>query len=713
MTITVTCKCNKTFKVKDTSAGRRVKCPVCERSVRVPSPDDEEEEAQTLIYGQADIHEPVAPRPTRPKKAKKPAKPKQAWWRISRVWLIRLGAGGGVCLVVFWWWLFWPTRWAADFEANLKDTGEIVPEYIDAPPAGTIRLPRALSQPPDWLVQEAPFDVRKFWVTVPDGENAAPLYLDALYEFSPEMELCFPLEDRPKRTPPAKSRSEAAAKWKKQWDADPAKAIAAERDTILLQHAVGLQKIADAQQRPRCVFEIGWDNAAQAPLIDGVRAFDRLAQMRCGREIEQDDFDAAFRTIDMTLRFSRDLRYRTSHLLQAVANTIDQSVVDKMLIPILKSPKLTVAQCDDLMKMLLQHESALREIDPFLASMQGAYISKRMLLHDLEHKSGEFAESEYHHAFGIQNATRGGALFSATHGDLRHLLGYWDDEIERLRVTRAWVTSTANAVLSQLKPTEYVECGEILNDWYKSQVSRRFAPHTARTELFKERELFMDPRRWGGSRIEFNRNLIKFPFVVGWKRWWTMNNGSRNQQPLSLNEITASLRMRNDMSASRIPHEKSRTPMLAFYLMDSDWESQLGSNFNHDLVISHDAVGRTRLQAAKALVALRRWYGTHAIPPTDLAAVCHEAGLPDLPQDYVVNAPLQMAHFAANTSVINTSTNAAVTIHAGETLIYSVGRDAVDDKALKMLTRENMWWGYGNGDLMFRLEIPQSAISAK
>ena len=54
------------------------------------------------------------------------------------------------------------------------------------------RLPGAVTKAPDWIGADAPFDVAKFFAALPRDRNAAPLYLDALFEFNSEMAVCFP-----------------------------------------------------------------------------------------------------------------------------------------------------------------------------------------------------------------------------------------------------------------------------------------------------------------------------------------------------------------------------------------------------------------------------------------------------------------------------------------------------------------------------------------
>src|SRR5262249_3097997 len=54
------------------------------------------------------------------------------------------------------------------------------------------RLPGAVTKIPDWIGTDAPFDVARTFPVVPRDRNAAPLYLDALFEFGAEMAVCFP-----------------------------------------------------------------------------------------------------------------------------------------------------------------------------------------------------------------------------------------------------------------------------------------------------------------------------------------------------------------------------------------------------------------------------------------------------------------------------------------------------------------------------------------
>jgi hypothetical protein len=158
-----------------------------------------------------------------------------------------------------------------------------------------------------------------------------------------------------------------------------------------------------------------------------------------------------------------------------------------------------------------------------------------------------------------------------------------------------------------------------------------------------------------------------------------------------------------EAAAAKILDEKS---LRGVVLVAMSFQSQFENNMrNQPTAAGEDVLRATRLSGAQALVALRRWYGTHAEPPTDIAAVCREAGLTTVPTDFYSDAPLRMATFATETPIQH-SLRKDLKVLAGETVIYSVGQDGVDDQARK----GNEFWDFEPGDWLFRLAIPQKAI---
>jgi hypothetical protein len=56
-----------------------------------------------------------------------------------------------------------------------------------------LSYPDAVTEPPEWNDGNPPFDLAEFFQAPPAEENAASLYLDALFDFSPgEMDVLFP-----------------------------------------------------------------------------------------------------------------------------------------------------------------------------------------------------------------------------------------------------------------------------------------------------------------------------------------------------------------------------------------------------------------------------------------------------------------------------------------------------------------------------------------
>jgi hypothetical protein len=171
-----------------------------------------------------------------------------ATWRIGKNLVL---ATGGM-MIVFLWAIVAPAQ-------NAPTRGKAQTAYP--------RLPGAVNKAPAWIGSDAPFDVAKYFEAVPRDRNAAPLYLDALFEFGSDLEACFPegpgrarrsqaASDRSKRytdlTQPAYANSNA--------ELEP-KAV----DEVIKLYDAGYRKLADAQRLPHCVFETGLGPTALLP----------------------------------------------------------------------------------------------------------------------------------------------------------------------------------------------------------------------------------------------------------------------------------------------------------------------------------------------------------------------------------------------------------------------------------------------------------------
>src|SRR5262249_23202808 len=143
------------------------------------------------------------------------------------------------------------------------------------------RLPGAIEKAPEWLKTGEPFDVDAFLRLPPEAENAAPLYLDALLEFSPVVANCFPNgaeTARRKRVATARERRD------QEIAADPNSVPAKQLDAFLAEHELGFRKLAEAQRRPRCAFATGYTFESLLPHAQSARQVVRIVQLRARRD---------------------------------------------------------------------------------------------------------------------------------------------------------------------------------------------------------------------------------------------------------------------------------------------------------------------------------------------------------------------------------------------------------------------------------------------
>ena len=176
----------------------------------------------------------------------------------------------------------------------------------NAPPrAPSPSLPGAVANAPPWLDNPAPFDLAAIFTAPRPEENAAPRYLEALFEFGPEVEVCFP------EGPDRESRKRAVDQrlgrfWPvfQSWNKDPNSVRAANIDALVSEFDTGFRKLDWAQQRPRCVFQTGIGVTARIPHAQVVGHIARVARLKVRRELERDELDACIRDIGRMLRLS-------------------------------------------------------------------------------------------------------------------------------------------------------------------------------------------------------------------------------------------------------------------------------------------------------------------------------------------------------------------------------------------------------------------------
>jgi hypothetical protein len=136
MAIKVACVCGKELSVKDEHAGKRVKCPACQKPLRIPSPkveeeslDDECDTGDEWDTGDEQVEAPVTSRRAKPSSAsgsvsrtrKGQGKGKKSSGS-NRGLLIGLSAGAGVLVVAVLVWVLWPDPGEDNVAANPSRT---------------------------------------------------------------------------------------------------------------------------------------------------------------------------------------------------------------------------------------------------------------------------------------------------------------------------------------------------------------------------------------------------------------------------------------------------------------------------------------------------------------------------------------------------------------------------------------------------------------
>ncbi|MBN2022990.1 MAG: hypothetical protein JW809_09360 [Pirellulales bacterium] len=410
MPIAVACPgCGRKSQAPDAAAGKRAKCPGCGQILTIPRPAPV---AARPSAAMSDLDRLMAADAASvPGAPLGPATKKKKRGSNTRLLVILAGGAGAVLIVLLLVALFWPSGGGSSpSTATTGTTSAPTPTDDPAPPAsdplpaapgtpsaasspavGGARMPAfpdAMTAPPDWLLKDTPFDVAAYFAAPPPEENAAPLYLDALYEFSPDVAPCFSEDEQTRRTPVVAARAERFGNLFAAWQKDPKSVDPAAVDAVLAALDVGFQKLAKAQERKECVFQTGMGLDVEISPFAPARNVARACQMRVARSLAKGNVDPALSEMEIVFRFSRGLGVRGTTLAQLVRIAIDGTLYQLVIPTVLARPEITMAQCDRLGTMLAQQEQAS---DVFLACAQSEYIMARLLLHDLETHREPFA----------------------------------------------------------------------------------------------------------------------------------------------------------------------------------------------------------------------------------------------------------------------------------------------------------------------------------
>lgn len=658
--VTVECpNCQARLRLAPEKIGKRIRCPKCTEPF--------------TAQGDEDDWEDEAPVRTRRTKGKQPGKRGSKPPKPSSQLPLLIGAGAATLVVVVG--LIVYLNSGGKGPAPVVQADPAMPATPStAQPAASPAIntgstgngfPRALASLPDWLIKDAPFDATRFWVTVPADQNAAPLYLDALYEFSPHMETCFPADVRSQRTSIAKTRRDRSQKLQVARSQQPGAQNAAERDAVLSEHATGFQKLIAAQQRPRCVFEFGWDVPSFVPMCDAAREVVRVAEIQIERDLEQGDIKSAIQLIGMVSRLSRDLRIRAPMVLQYVADSLDTLNQQKLLTTVLRSTRLTTADCEQLLKQQQQHVQELKAANPVLTGLQGDYVWRQMLIHDIQNRTGEFADDRYATAFGVTNASRGAAVVAALN-DAQNVF--------EIGLPDKTMPIMVEMLINVMKPADFATNIAWEKEFYRAASAAIDQPFATR-------------RTAGQSMLDTVRRDMRQEIE---KRIPANTSPDQGQE--------AAIASLKDAYANG----PVLLPILAMLFRNRFEFSMTGAG----TLFEQDTTRLTNHNASLVLIALRRWYGVSREAPADASAVCTAAGLSPVPTDEFIGGPLRLVTFSVETPIDDPFDQSRKAL-AGETIVYSVGPDGRDDRALKS-------YGFQPGrsaDLLFALGMSQAAFA--
>lgn len=449
MTISLRCPCGKAFRAKSEDAGRKIKCPACAKVLVIPRP--------RAAGGEIDLGEltqftPATSAPPRfSPSGLRPIPTKPA--KRSRLGpIVALSVGGAVALIALLAILF--IAFFPKGEASVSEAVAGKSASPSLPVAGYPVLPGAVASAPSFLLADAPFDMAKHFESPPPEQNAAPLYLDALFEFSSDVSVCFTEAEQRLRLPVAKRRLERAYSIHTRRDQNESSVSAQELDAALKELAVGFEKLDAAQRRPQCVFETGLGIGALLPHPQAAREVARWTDIKTQRDLERGQWDEAHRNIERLLRLSRDLRRRGPAVSLLVSVAIDGHACEGPIARMLAAPGLSVQHCDRLLAALIQHQQ--QAIDPAAEALRNEYVMMRTVLHEIQHRTGDFDPTFMKEELGTDSI-----------GDVMglHPTG------------RVLSSARADAIVAKMTSNDYAREHAKANHLYRSLVALRDCPY--------------------------------------------------------------------------------------------------------------------------------------------------------------------------------------------------------------------------------------------
>jgi len=441
-------------------------------------------------------------------------------------------------------------------------------------------FPNAAPQQPQWVSANTPFDVVAYFQIPEAKDNAEPIYLDALFEFSSDMSVCFgPLDSElPRlvrfRADEADKRSQRLDHFSELWGRSRSSVDAKSVDAWLAEYEVGFENLTRAQQRSQCVFQVGSDLVALMPHLSAARQVAYIVEWRTRRDVAQGKLDRPIQDVALLLRLSRDVRHRSGELGQLVSVAIDKMVYSEIVAKILRSDSITTGHCSRLLSVLQRHATSPKQ--RAADAIRGEYVVTRQTFHDLQHRTGTFTTQALNDLFERQAGQVDRSL---------HILS----------------------------------CLALLRDM--DSFSSRLA----------------EAKYGNVSGVAGGQQVLPFDWKFDGK---LLSDAEYSQEVAVINRVYAAILSALDaMLPSMPPNEALQTwvaPLadtrLALFFEPRGWDG----------MISRILKSETQRRGTLCLIALRRWLCEHDAPPATLRVAVQSAGMSDVPIDTFTESAMRM-----------------------------------------------------------------------
>ncbi len=514
------------------------------------------------------------------------------------------------------------------------------------------QLPGAITEPPVWVGENLPFDKREYFLTPPPEQNAAPLYLDALFEFSADLKICFAEPERSQRSAVAMARKKRLFQTYFEEDfsyKDLSSIPRGQLDDLLKEYELGLEKLRRAQERPQCVFEIDIDPMVNLQHAHATRDVAYVLDLQTYRDLQDARFERAIDNVEILLRLTRDLVPRGDSVCQFTRIAVEASCVDRLINRILAADGLESKHCDRLLTLLATHEASLR-INPVLAVEQYYHLVWRKLLYQLEHK--QMAE-------------------------IARELGMDDPG-----------SQTPINVLSELFIAIDYEY-KFLPPSDMQVILEKKLPQLSVEKLFRFQKVSQQLRKVPDNDAE---QIVRRKTIVREFLGLFADDMTASDYAQEIEALNANYRQMAEVCQTPFPQKSDRLKVFAKQLMeDENWQNTKILwlfRFSHDQLVNSERRNELRRNAALCLIALKRW---QLVSPKavadDMASIVNASGLSTVPIDPFSGQPLKM------------------TIVDGHAVVYSVGPDGDDDLASRVVTWEQLSEDNPpDGDMVFTLK---------